>query len=63
MYPRFLTPSVMSARLGDILNSPPEPAYNPGQTALPAIRGEINLSLDTGKQRTEYSPLARSRTT
>jgi subfamily B ATP-binding cassette protein HlyB/CyaB len=29
------------ARLGDILNSTPEPAYNPGRAALPAIRGEI----------------------
>jgi len=29
------------ARLGDILNSTPEPIYNPGQTALPAIRGDV----------------------
>jgi ATP-binding cassette, subfamily B, bacterial HlyB/CyaB len=29
------------ARLGDILNSRPEPIYNPGQTALPAVRGEV----------------------
>ena len=28
-------------RLGDILNTTPEPAYNPGQTALPAIRGDV----------------------
>jgi ATP-binding cassette, subfamily B, bacterial HlyB/CyaB len=28
-------------RLGDILNSPPEPAYQPGRTALPSIRGAI----------------------
>ncbi len=28
-------------RLGDILNSVPEPAYNPARAALPAIRGEI----------------------
>ena len=28
-------------RLGDILNTVPEPAYNPGQTALPAIRGDV----------------------
>jgi subfamily B ATP-binding cassette protein HlyB/CyaB len=29
------------ARLGDILNTAPEPAYNPARTALPAIRGDI----------------------
>src|SRR5579871_6865521 len=28
-------------RLGDILNTVPEPAYNPARAALPAIRGEI----------------------
>jgi subfamily B ATP-binding cassette protein HlyB/CyaB len=29
------------ARLGDILNTPAEPAFNPGRAALPAIRGDI----------------------
>ena len=29
------------ARLGDILNSTPEPSYNSAQTALPPIRGDI----------------------
>jgi ATP-binding cassette, subfamily B, bacterial HlyB/CyaB len=29
------------ARLGDILNSTPEPTYNSAQTALPPIRGDI----------------------
>ena len=29
------------ARLGDILNTVPEPTYNSGQTALPAIRGDV----------------------
>jgi subfamily B ATP-binding cassette protein HlyB/CyaB len=28
-------------RLGDILNTPPEPAFTPGRTALPHIRGAI----------------------
>src|SRR5207248_3672667 len=28
-------------RLGDILNSTPEPTYNPARAALPAIRGRI----------------------
>lgn len=29
------------ARLGDILNSTPEPTYNSAQTALPPIRGDV----------------------
>src|SRR5499425_355501 len=29
------------ARLGDILNTPAEPTYNPGRAALPAIRGDV----------------------
>ena len=29
------------ARLGDILNATPEPAYNPARAALPAIRGDV----------------------
>ncbi len=29
------------ARLGDILNTPPEPLFSPGRAALPSLRGEI----------------------
>jgi ATP-binding cassette, subfamily B, bacterial HlyB/CyaB len=31
------------ARLGDILNTQPEPAFTPGRTALPGIKGTINF--------------------
>ena len=31
------------ARLGDILNTPAEPVYNPGRTALAAIRGDVTF--------------------
>jgi subfamily B ATP-binding cassette protein HlyB/CyaB len=34
---------VSIARLGDILNAVPEPAYNPARAVLPAIRGDIRL--------------------
>ena len=30
-------------RLGDILNTPAEPVYNPGRAALPAIRGDVTF--------------------
>jgi subfamily B ATP-binding cassette protein HlyB/CyaB len=39
------------ARLGDILNTRPEPVYNPGQTALPAIRGDITFERVTFRYR------------
>jgi len=31
------------ARLGDILNTAPEPTFNPGRMALPTIRGDITF--------------------
>jgi ATP-binding cassette, subfamily B, bacterial HlyB/CyaB len=30
-------------RLGDILNTPPEPMFNPARAALPAIRGDVTF--------------------
>ncbi len=30
-------------RLGDILNTPPEPNFNPARAALPAIRGDVTF--------------------
>jgi subfamily B ATP-binding cassette protein HlyB/CyaB len=37
--------------LGDILNTPAEPAYNPGRTALPAIRGDVTFEHITFRYR------------
>jgi subfamily B ATP-binding cassette protein HlyB/CyaB len=39
------------ARLGDILNTPAEPAFNPNRAALPAIRGDIALEHVTFRYR------------
>ncbi len=41
------------ARLGDILNSVPEPTYSPTRTALPAIRGDVVLDHVTFRYRTD----------
>src|SRR5262249_6575941 len=38
-------------RLGDILNTRPEPIYTPGQAALPAIRGEVTFEHVTFRYR------------
>lgn len=37
----FQQARISVARLGDILNTVPEPTYNPARAALPAIRGDI----------------------
>jgi subfamily B ATP-binding cassette protein HlyB/CyaB len=41
------------ARLGDILNTQAEPAFNPGRTALPAIRGEVMFEHVTFRYRVD----------
>jgi len=37
----FQQAGISVRRLGDILNSPTEPGYNPGRATLPALRGEV----------------------
>ncbi len=41
MWQDFHQARLSVARLGDILNTPAEPTYNPTRAALPAIRGDI----------------------
>lgn len=41
MWQDFHQARLSVARLGDILNTPAEPTYSGGRTALPAIRGEV----------------------
>jgi subfamily B ATP-binding cassette protein HlyB/CyaB len=43
MWQDFHQARISVARLGDILNTQPEPSYNPARAALPAIRGEITF--------------------
>ncbi|MBR1235388.1 type I secretion system permease/ATPase [Bradyrhizobium sp. AUGA SZCCT0182] len=38
-------------RLGDILNTQPEPSFNPGRAALPAIRGKVTFEHATFRYR------------
>ena len=48
---------VSVARLGDILNSVPEPAYTPGSAALPSIRGAITFDHVTFRYRLDSPPV------
>jgi subfamily B ATP-binding cassette protein HlyB/CyaB len=43
MWQDFQQTQISIDRLGDILNTPPEPQFTPGRTALPAIKGEITF--------------------
>jgi ATP-binding cassette, subfamily B, bacterial HlyB/CyaB len=45
MWQDFHQARLSIARLGDILNTNPEPTYNPSQMALPAIRGTSASSM------------------
>lgn len=46
-------------RLGDILNTMPEPAYNPGRMALPSIRGEVCFERVTFRYRIDGPEILR----
>ncbi|EAR20409.1 type I secretion system permease/ATPase [Nitrococcus mobilis] len=39
----FQQAGISVARLGDILNAPTEPGYNPNRAALPAVKGDVRL--------------------
>lgn len=39
----FQQAGISIARLGDILNTPREPGFNPNRSRLPSIRGEVSL--------------------
>ena len=46
-------------RLGDILNTPAEPVYNPGRMALPAIRGDVTFEHVTFRYRIDGPEVLR----
>ncbi|HEY4166468.1 MAG TPA: type I secretion system permease/ATPase, partial [Reyranella sp.] len=45
------------ARLGDILNTHPEPAHDPARSALPALRGEVVFRDVVFRYRADRSPV------
>jgi len=47
------------ARLGDILNTPAEPAYDPARSALPAIRGHVTFEHITFRYRIDGPEVLR----
>jgi ATP-binding cassette, subfamily B, bacterial HlyB/CyaB len=51
MWQDFHQARISIDRLGDILNTPAEPTFNPSRAALPAIRGDIQLENVTFRYR------------
>ena len=51
MWQDFHQARLSVARLGDILNTPAESTFNPGRTALPSLRGEIDFEHVTFRYR------------
>jgi ATP-binding cassette, subfamily B, bacterial HlyB/CyaB len=51
MWQDFHQARLSVARLGDILNTAAEPAYNPARAALPAIRGDVTFEHVTFRYR------------
>ena len=47
-------------RLGDILNTPTEPGYNPGRTSLPSLQGAINFEGLTFRYRPDLPEVLRN---
>ena len=59
MWQDFHQARISVARLGDILNTPAEPTYNPGRAALPAIRGDVSFDHVTFRYRIDGPEVVR----
>jgi subfamily B ATP-binding cassette protein HlyB/CyaB len=57
MWQDFHQARLSVARLGDILNTMPEPSLSPGRAALPAIRGEVSFEHVTFRYRVDASEI------
>ena len=59
MWQDFQQARVSVDRLGDILNTPTEPSYNPNRTNMPKVRGEIDFDHVTFRYRPDGPEILR----
>jgi len=59
VYQDFHQAKLSIARLGDILNTPPEPAFSSSRAPLPAIRGEVEFDHVTFRYRVDGPEILR----
>ena len=57
MWQDFHQARLSVARLGDILNTPAEPTFSPGRTALPDIRGDVAFERVMFRYRIDGAPV------
>lgn len=53
----FQQAKVSIERLGDVLNAPTEPGYNPNRTALPNVQGQVSLQQVSFRYRPDSAPV------
>ena len=59
MWQDFHQARLSIARLSDILNTPAEPTFNPGRSALPAVRGDVVFERVTFRYRVDGPEVLR----
>ena len=59
LWQEFQQASISVSRLGDLLNAPPEPSYNPNRTTLPSLTGHIIFDKVTFRYRIDGAEVLR----
>ena len=59
LWQEFQQVGISMHRLGDLLNAPPEPSYNPNRTTLPALKGNVLFEHVTFRYRPDSAEVLR----
>lgn len=59
LWQEFQQAGISVNRLGDLLNAPPEPSYNPNRTTLPSLTGHVIFDKVTFRYRIDGSEVLR----
>ena len=59
LWQEFQQAGISVSRLGDLLNAPPEPSYNPNRTTLPSLTGHIIFDKVTFRYRIDGAEVLR----
>jgi subfamily B ATP-binding cassette protein HlyB/CyaB len=59
LWQEFQQAGISVSRLGDLLNAPPEPSYNPNRTTLPSLTGHIIFDKVTFRYRVDGAEVLR----
>lgn len=59
LWQEFQQVGISVQRLGDVLNTQPEPSYNPNRTTLPQVRGQVRFEAVTFRYRSDGPEVVR----